>query len=314
MRLPAILAVIVCALVYSASGCATPGDEPAGQRHLDVSIRVEGGDWGGVDNETIRTALYSVADVLMPKLPKRLLAPIVVRHTDSNPIALYDRGPNGEYLVRLHASAGSWHLYVYEFAHELCHVMSNYQENVAAETSKHNQWLEETLCETASLFALKQVAARWAVSPPSAEWSVQAEKLQRFFDLLISEQHRQLPPNVNFAAWLSDNEEQLRRNPYQREKNDLMANLLLPLFEEQPGKWDALCYLNLDPADANSSLEHYLLHWYQNAPAEHRPFVAGVLGLLRAQDGAAIADKAQAGIAASLDRAGSAGPAKPAQF
>jgi hypothetical protein len=314
MRLSLFFTTLVCALICSAAANATSGFEAAGARDSALSIRVEGDGWGEVSNEAIQTVLYSVAEVLMPQVPKRLVTPIVVSHTDSNPVALYERGPNGEILVRLHASAAKWHLYVYEFAHELCHVMSNYQRNVAAGTSKHNQWLEETLCETASLFTLKQLAASWSVSPPSAAWSPRAEKLQRFFDLLIGEQHRQLPADLPLASWLRENEEQLRHNPYQREKNDLMANLLLPMFVQHPGQWDSLCYLNLDPTDASSSLERYLLHWYKNAPAEHRPFVADILGLLRAQDAAVVVNKAAAGLATGALRDGSAGPAKDTEF
>jgi len=315
MRLPLIFAALICALAYSVSGNAMP-DVDAGKGNPALTIRVEGAAWGGASKDAIQTVLYSVADVLMPQLPNRLGAPIVVSHTDSNPVALYERGPNGEYLVRLHASATNWHLYVYEFAHELCHLMSNYRENVTEGTSKHNQWLEETLCETASLFALKQLAANWAVSPPSAEWSPRAEKLQDFFDLLIGERHRQLPPDLPFALWLRDNEAQLRLNPYLREKNDLMANLLLPLFEQQAGNWDSLRYLNLDPTDAHSSLEHYLLHWYQNAPPEHRPFVAGVLGLLRNPDPDAVGAAAGAAteFSGSSGRAGHSGPLRSSGF
>jgi len=314
MRWSLMLAALVCALVCSAAAKAAPGVESAGAGDPALNIRVDGDGWGDVSSEAIQTVLYSVAAVLMPQVPTRLVTPIVVSHTDSNPIALYERGQNGEILVRLHASGARWHLYVYEFAHELCHIMSNYQQNVAAGTSKHNQWLEETLCETASLFALKQLASNWSALAPANAWSPRAAKLQRFFALLIGERHRQLPPDLPFAAWLRENEEQLRHDPYLREKNDLMANLLLPLFEQHPGQWDALCYLNLDPTDASSSLERYLLHWYKNAPAEHRPFVADILGLLRAQDAAVVVDKAEAGLAAGAFRDGSAGPAKNTEF
>lgn len=43
--------------------------------------------------------------------------------------------------------------------------------------------------------------------------------------------------------------------------------------------------MNLDPEDARSSLQDYLHHWYQNAPLEHKHFVASVLSLLRADEG-----------------------------
>lgn len=286
MRLPIIVASILCSLVCCAGAQATPTKKPkpASSRTLGLDIRVEGGGWGNARKAQIETVLYAVADELLARLPEKLSRPIVVTHTDRNPVALYDRGPGGEYLVRLHASEERWYLYAYEFAHELCHIMSNYEENVGTDTSKYNQWFEETLCETASLFTLKNLAATWEASPPSPEWSKQAWYMRSFFDLLIAEGHRKLPPHTALAAWLGGQEERLRHDPYQREKNQVVANLLLPLFERDPENWDALSYLNLDPADGRNSLRQYLRNWYENAPAEHKTFIAGVLDLLELRD------------------------------
>jgi hypothetical protein len=108
--------------------------------------------------------------------------------------------------------------------------------------------------------------------------------LRRFFDHLLAEGHRQLPPHTPLDDWLKDHEAQLRSNPYLRSKNEVVANLLLPLFQEDPQNWAALHYLNLDLDDARSSLAEYLRHWYQNAPLDHKRFVAGVLALFKLDD------------------------------
>lgn len=57
---------------------------------------------------------------------------------------------------------------------------------------------------------------------------------------------------------------------------------LLPLFQKDAGKWDALRYLNLDPTDNDCSLDAYLEHWYGNARADEKSFVAAVLASLAA--------------------------------
>lgn len=283
LRLPVAIASVICTLTYAEAGYATAltAKKPTSSRKLGLDIRVEGGGWGNAGKDSIQTVLYSVADELMSRLPKKLSAPIVVTHTDTNPIALYDRGANGEYLVHLHAKGENWHLYVYEFAHELCHILSNYEENAGIDAEHYNQWFEETLCETASLFTLKNLASTWKTSPPSPEWALHADRLQRFFDLLISEGHRRLPAHTPLATWLRDNEEHMRRNPYLRDKNEVVANLLLPLFDGHPDKWDALSYLNLRPGEARNSLRDYLQDWYRNAPTEHKAFVASVLNMFR---------------------------------
>lgn len=286
LRLPVAIASVICSLTYVNAGYAVPATSPAvakkpsfNGRKQGLTIRVEGGGWG-VKKESIETVLYSVADELMARLPKKLSAPIVVTHTDTNPIALYERGSEGEYLVHLHAKGDDWQFYVYEFAHELCHILSNYEENIGADTTKYNQWFEETLCETASLYTLKNLANTWEKSPPAPGWSGEAWRLRRFYDLLINEGHRKLPPHSPLATWLHDNEEALKEDPYLRQKNEVVANLLLPLFETSPENWDSLTYLNLNPGDARASLDQYLNHWYQNAPQEHKEFISRVLSLL----------------------------------
>ena len=283
MRLPFILASVFCSLAYAGGG---DGATKKPSRKQGLSIQVQGGGWGTASKESIETVLYAVADELMSHMPGRLPAPIVVTHTDGPPVAVYGRGSAGELRIRLHASDENWHLFVYEFAHELCHVLSNYDAHVPAGSGgqRNNQWFEETLCETASLFTLKSLAQRWEQAPPGPEWAGEAAHLGKFFDLLIAEGHRRLPPEAPLAAWLRDNEEALRTNPYLRQKNEVLANLLLPLFERNPENWQALGYMNLDPGDARSSLRSYLGRWYGNTPLEHRELVSGVMALLSMDD------------------------------
>lgn len=283
MRVPFILASVMCSLAW-ADGGEVPVKKSQG-RKLGLSIQVQGGGWGRGRKESIETVLNAVADELLPRLPSGLTAPIVVTHTDGPPMALYGRGPGGEFRIRLHARDENWHLYAYEFAHELCHVMSNHDAHPAGSPPRRdNQWFEETLCETASLFTLRHLAQRWEAEPPGPEWAGEADRLRRFFDLLVSEGHRRLPPDAPLAAWLQAHEDELRHNPYLREKNEVLANLLLPLFERNPENWQALGYMNLDPDDARSSLRSYLSRWYANTPLAHRALVAGVLALLALDD------------------------------
>jgi hypothetical protein len=286
MRLPIIIAAIVCSFVF-----ARPADAHSVKRKKNFSskqtglqIRVEGDGWGSATQGEIESVLYSVADELLTHVPQKLSKPIVVTHAADNPIALYEKGRNGEYLVHLSASGHRWAQFAYQFAHELCHIMSNYEENVGADTAKYNQWLEEALCETASLYTLRSMATTWEVSASTPERVRYAPSLRDYAQCLIDEGHRQLPPSTALAAWLRENEEQIRKDPYLREKNEVVANLLLPLFEQNPENWDTLRYLNLEPADARNSLKQYLHNWYANAPGEHKIFIANILAILGIAD------------------------------
>lgn len=256
-------AILLLVLIWSSCGLA------AGR----PDIRVEGGGWGTAANRDIEAVLRSVADVLLVGGSAVPDEPVIVTHTDGAPIAIYRNQGAGAYRIMLHASDAHWHLYVYEFAHELCHVLSNYDSG-PADVIRHNQWFEESLCETASLFALKTLAVRWQTTTPVSGLSGEGARLRRFFDLLMAEDHRQLPPGSDLATWVAEHEGALRRNPYRRRDNEVLATQLLPLFDTDGRQWEALHYLNLDAGDCDRGLAEYLQRWYQRAPDAQRGFVA----------------------------------------
>lgn len=279
---PLFVASLMCAM---AAHAADAGPQPPFKRTVDarkqgLTIRVQGNGWGSVSPARIEALLYAVADELVGNAPRQLDVPIVVERTLSNPIALYERGPRGEYRVLLHASGEAWPLYAYEFAHELCHILSNFDENAAGHEVRANQWFEEALCETASLYVLRSLAQRWQSDPAMRDWREHAGTLSAFADRLLNEDHRQLPAGRHIRQWLEENQARLREDPYIRQKNEALANILLPLFERNARGWEAIRFLNLDPADVQNELREYLRNWYANCPTEHRHFIGDVMAVL----------------------------------
>lgn len=282
MRLPFVVASIALSMMVSLAARGDTSSSAHGKRRAGVSIQVDNKGWGAVDPRQIEVVLHSVADLLLGDQSDR---PIKVRvsHTDTNPVALYERGPDGEYQVRLHADRTRWHLYVYEFAHEFCHILSNY-DRAGGEVSRQNQWFEETICETASLYALGSLATAWSLAPPEPELAAHAKDLRRFFRLLITEGHRKLPEDTELREWLREHEAHLSADPYRRDQNDLVAKTVLPLFFADPRGWDAIGYLNLHPDDPSASLDEFMRHWHANAPERDRPFIARLSTLLLRED------------------------------
>ena len=74
----------------------------------------------------------------------------------------------------------------------------------------------------------------------------------------------------------------MRHDPYQRAQNELVATRLLPLFESDPKRWEALSYLNLDAADSACNIGEYLDHWYRNVRTDRRAVVAAIRDALLA--------------------------------
>ncbi|MFD2270115.1 hypothetical protein ACFS07_00640 [Undibacterium arcticum] len=62
---------------------------------------------------------------------------------------------------------------------------------------------------------------------------------------MLNEPHRQLPANTSLAQWFRENGPLLLENPYLRGKNELIANLFLPILEHSQD-WQAVGFLNLD--------------------------------------------------------------------
>jgi len=249
-----------------------------------LSIKVEEGGWGSALPQEIETVLYSVAAELLSQLPGKRLGPIVVAHSYRNPVVLYEKGARGEYQVFLTTRDKLWAHYAYEFAHELAHILANYEHY--KEVKNPHQWFEETICEVASLYTLKQLAISWRQAPPHPEGADYAPAFQEFAERLMGEQHRRLPEGFTLATWLREALGPMKSNPYIRDHNEVVANLLLPLFEENPKIWEAVAYLNAQ--QSGSDFKDYLQNWYDNAPEEYKDiirYVMGLFGLL--DDGAA---------------------------
>lgn len=304
-----VLLAVQHALAWAPAMQVSPAREAFG-----VTIHVEGDGWGSAGHDEIEAVLYAVADQLVTHPAAAFDHPIVVTHAPGSPVTLYRRGPRGEYLVRLSARDRRWAQYAYQFGHELCHIMSNYAAHDAPRVVKRNQWFEEALCETAALYVLRSMAAAWRHDAPSASWEDYAPVLQSYAERLIAEPHRHLPAGLGPSRWLSAHLDRLVRDPYQRHYNEVVATLLLPLFEQAPEHWAALHALNRDPLDSVVALPRFLHNWERNAPPAHRGFIAALAArleideLLARQSTASQADAAEPPATPPPLQAGRPGP------
>jgi hypothetical protein len=249
---------------------ATVGPKPRPSRTLD--IRVEAGGWGEAGTRDIQKVLASAAGELWKHFSDRRLAPIVVKHGSRGPIALYRREAGGEYTVKLDVEGTYWCQFAYQFAHEFCHILTNYSEKAPRE----NKWFDESLCEAASMYAVRQMSETWKTSPPYPNWRGYSSALAKYARNIRQKASDELPPGGTLAEWYRRNEAKLRKDPYQRDRNRLVAKHLLRLLEESPEHWEALGYLNLGDPEASKSFTGYLSAWHAHSPEKHRPFVRSI--------------------------------------
>jgi hypothetical protein len=136
-----------------------------------------------------------------------------------------------------------------------------------------NFWLEEALCETASLFSLRAMAKAWAVRPPYPSWKGYARLLAKYAEDRMA--RGRLPEGTTLPAWFAEAEPAMRKNAELREKNAVVAVAILPLFEEDPARWAAVDALPRKPK-APRTLRAFLADWRAAAPEAHRAFVAAI--------------------------------------
>lgn len=246
------------------------GKSKGSEKSRKLMIRVAAGEWGDAKPDEIETLLYAVAEQLLAHFPERQLNPIVVSPTRLGPIVLYQKGPENEYQVHLAAKGKNWAEFVYEFSHELFHILANYENHAPPKIASH-LWFEETLCEAVSLYTLRQLSASWEQSPPRAEWASYAPTLNGYTGRVLNEPHRQLPASTSLAQWFRENGPLLLENPYLRGKNELIANLFLPILEHSQD-WQAVGFLNLDASQQKMGFYDYLASWHSRTPPAHQEF------------------------------------------
>ncbi len=244
--------------------------EPRRTRLLDIQVN-EGG-WGSAPPNNIRAVCMSAASELWKHFPDHAIESISIRHSEKGPMVIYGTGSEGERRVLLNVSGTYWAQFAFQFAHEFCHVLCRYRE-----AKNPNLWFEESLCETASLFAMRRMAETWKTKPPYSNWTSYSGALSDYVDDRIKATHKL--DGVTLAKWYRDNTAALRKTGTDRAKNQVVAVALLPILEKSPEYWSAIRYLNQWDASQEMSLDAYLLDWHRRLPSKHKPFVAEIAKL-----------------------------------
>lgn len=245
-------------------------------RTAAVTIRIPPADWGSTRLDDLQLVLDEVATSLSRHFPDRTLGTIEVVPGTGGPLVLYERNADGAYVVQLSARNARWYQFVYQFSHELCHIYSNFDNKDAPGAARGNQWFEESVCEAAALYTLRQLATQWSTTPPSPEWRAHAADLRAYAEYFLHEPHRRLPARKSFATWFEANQTALHTNPYIRDKNEVVSNLLLPLFEENPDNWGAIGFLNHRKDLADKPFDEFLHAWHADCPDQYREVVARI--------------------------------------
>jgi hypothetical protein len=222
---------------------------------MTVSIEVLDSDWGGAVTADIAAVIDSVAACFECALSERPIEAI---------------------RVLLNARGRLWAQYAYQFAHELCHVQANF----CPPLQHPSKWIEESLCEMSSLFAINSMSHCWHSSPPYPNWKSYAPKLKQYLEDHCSKPEHQVPTGKSFGEWLLSRLHLLRADAFRRADNTIVARELLSIFEQDPNAWCAVRYLNLWNTSQDASIPEFCDRWRQATPSRHHCYTDEVDGRL----------------------------------
>lgn len=223
-------------------------------------IQISDFGWGDVLVRDLYEVLCSVVKCFRIMFGKYFNEQLVriIHLDDANPRC--DR--EGKHIF-LTSSDKYYSKYVYQFAHEYCHYQLPFSP------VQELRWLEESICELASLYTLRQVDKQWEVVPPYPNWrnfhsnfTKYAENAEKSYESI----------NLDFSVEPNEILSYLRREEYDRAKNMYIALKLLPLFYRRPELWHSvpfLCRVN-----ERRTFHLALKEWQQVSPAESRAALA----------------------------------------
>ncbi|NAW56348.1 MULTISPECIES: hypothetical protein [unclassified Vibrio] len=240
-----------------------------------MSILINPFNWGEAQVVDLQKVLESVVYVMDLYFESKIESDIVVKHDPiEGPMVLDARGENGEYQVLLSSKNLFWAQHSYQFAHEYCHIRTNYISG-----NPKTKWFEETICELASLFALRRMSEVWQVSAPYEHWRDYSSALYKYAENRISDDKYKLLEGIEFLDWFRASLADLERDQYMREANTRIAIKLLPIFEANPRLWLALSYFNKWDASEIDDIYQCFDNWLSIIPMELKPMVSRLAGV-----------------------------------
>ena len=224
-----------------------------GQETMPV-LTVGNGNWGTVSLTSVQAVLNSASEELLDAFGRPPDASIRVGWWSQDPRVFDDHRP---YEIRINVRDTYWSQYVYQFSHELCHVMTNFDRY----KEHRHKWFEESLCELASLFVLHRLAEAWVENPPpDIHGASEFAPHHGTYAERIEEKYR-LPPGCDLPGWLAANIEAMEADPYRRERNGAVAITLLDRFRDEPSLWVDCGWLNHWDVHTDVTFPDYLESW-----------------------------------------------------
>lgn len=234
-----------------------------------MSLNIKTNNFGNSRVIDLMALLNSVKQV-MDKDMGSFISAINIIHDPAEyyPQVYYQKDVNGEFIVNLGSYDREWNRYAYQFAHEYCHIRTNYRPG-----GSRYSWFEESICEVASHYALKKMARSWKTEPPYKNWTDYAKELLLYSQSNIIKQKYGKSGQDSFSSWISDKRKLWDNNYYNvhtehRDDYKRIAYKILPYFEQNPELWNAMTYWNLWDLNDNDTIDDAFEKWVSVLPQD----------------------------------------------
>jgi hypothetical protein len=271
------LAALLGFSYLSANGATGDPGNPPLSATPPPDIRVQANAFGKASAADLTMVLRSAASQLFRYCPHTQLDGIDVYYRPEHPEIDLHRTRDKRIAMGLSARDTHWAQYSFQFAHEFCHALVNFSDHSSSaltNASNPDRWLEESLCETASLFVLRAMSRSWATNPPYPAWQAYAPWLSDYVDRRMALPENRLRIGMSFSAWFHEHQTPLQKDAGQRTWNTIVATQLLPIFEADPAGWEAVTFLNRKPSGPSESLSQHFVEWQTSCPNRLHSFVA----------------------------------------
>lgn len=160
-------------------------------------------------------------------------------------------------LILLNTSRSAWSQIAFQFAHELCHYA------IPNKVDSNLRWFEESICEVASLYFLRQIGYYWLDTKVPFTTSDGAPYAASFLGYAKDRQSNIVPFDLRDASTIRE----LEHDCYNRSRNNYVASRLLPIFTQHPEVWTAVPLLcKIHEPSLGQALDAWIL---ESAPSVH---------------------------------------------
>lgn len=245
------------------------------EKHRKLLFVIDDGFGNGLA-ENIEAVLRSAAESIWQHCPSThwQTSGFRIYPNEKHPICHFDHSAQGEVVIGLATKDTFWAQYAFQFAHEFCHALIGHTNDWRKRNLRDpgpQFWLEECLCEVASLFALRTMAESWKTEAPYPNWADFSPHLKSYADERIGKAKNAFPEP--FLPWFGSVRADLQKNPTMREHNCRVAAELLPIWEEHPSIWDAMQSYRVNSPAADQSLEQHFTQWKKIAASKHHAVI-----------------------------------------